>query len=229
MTTEIETVEVLKAEVAPVVRRATDMTIVTPQDYESAANGLKEIKGALKKVDAFFDQAIESARKTWKANLAQKAVLADPLKRAEVIYKQKQIVWMTAQEEIRRKEQARLQAAADERARREREALLKKAAQLKTPEKVEALREQAAAVVPVAVQVASVAPEVKGQSVRKTWKARIVKPQDALFALIKFPDWQAYVTINQGELDRFAARTKGAVPMPGIEWYEVSTLASASK
>lgn len=271
METELATVDKLKTELAPVVRRANEMVIVTPQDYELAAQGTKDIKAALKKVDAFFDPAIESARKTWKANLAQKAVLADPLLAAEGIYKKKQLNWTMEQERIRAAEEARLNAIEQERARKEREKneaaarlqrekeqaaqreadeARRKAAEAKNAAdrerlqreaearqkeataaaaRAQAKEEAAASVQTNTVTVASIAPEIKGQSIRKTWKARIIDQHLAACALIEFPDWSAYIEINQGQLDKFAARTKGAIKIAGIEMYEDSTLASTSK
>jgi hypothetical protein len=216
----VVTPEALQTEIAPVVARAQSLVIVTAQDYEGAANFLKDIKAAAKKVDAFFDPVIEPARNTHKAALAQKAVFADPLKAAETTCKQKQLAWTAEQERKRQAEQSRLQAAADEAARRERERLEKEAAKLKTPELKAARLEQAAAVVAPVVQVASIAPEIKGQSVRKTWKAEVVDPPSVP---------RGWLIVNQQALDAFARSTKGAVRVPGVEFYEETTLASASK
>jgi len=271
MESEIATVEVLKREVAPVVQRATDIVIVTPDDYEQAANGLKEIKGALKKVDAFFDPTIESAHKTWKGNLAQKAAVADPLKQSEAIYKNKQITWNKETERVRQVEEDRLNAIEQERARKEREKSeaaarvqrekeaqaqqeadearrkaaesknaadrirLQREAEVRQKEataaaaKAAAKEEAAASVQTNTVTVASIAPEIKGQSMRKTWKARVVDPKAAATALMQFPDWSAYIKFDQGQLDKFAGRTKGAVKIPGVEMYEDSTMSSTSR
>jgi len=229
MTSEIEKVEVLKSEVAPVVQRATEMRIVTPDDYSGAAEFLKTVKGAERRVTDFFAPMVAANLAATRATTTAKAQVLDPLLQAEGQIKKKQLEWSMEQERIRQKEQVRLQADADERARRERESLLKKAATLKTPEKAEALREQAAAVQAPSVSVASVAPEIKGQSIRKTWKAKILDPKTAVMALVQFPDWEAFIEINQGQLDKFAARTKGSVRLAGVEWYESATLSSTSK
>jgi len=229
METELVKVDELRAEVAPVVQRARDMVIVTPEDYTLAAQGLKDIKAALKKVDAFFDPGIESACKTWKLALAQKATLADPLQQAEEIFKEKQKAWAKETERVRLAEEARLNALEQERARKKQAALLKKAESVKSPELQESYREQATNVQANSVTLANLIPDIKGQSIRKTWKAEIVDGKAAVTALLQFPDWSAYITINHGQLDKFAARTKGAVAVAGVEMYADSVMSSTAK
>lgn len=96
--------------------------------------------------------------------------------------------------------------------------------------KAEAREEAAAAVAPAPViQVASVAPVVKGQSLRTTWKATVTDPRAAVAALMAFPDWSVYVKIDQGKLNGFASRTKGAVQISGVVITEETLLASSSK
>lgn len=261
MNEQLVKVDELRAEVTPVVQRATEMVIVTPADYTLAAQGLKDIKAALKKVDAFFDPGIESARKTWKLTLAQKATLADPLEKAEGIYKDKQLAWTKETERVRKAEEDRLNAIERERARKEREKAeaearrqrqieedarrlaeenRRKAEKAKGEErarleaeankadraanaaqaKAEAKTEAAAAVQANSVTVASVAPEVKGQSIRAVWKARVV---DAA----KVP--REWMVVNQSALDAFARSTKGAVAVMGVEMYAKNVLASTGR
>jgi len=262
MNEEMQVAEIQK-DVAPVIQRAAAMVIVTPQDYEMAAQGLKELKGAQKRVDETFlapwrkaKSDAEAQRKKWDD------LLMVPLMQAEQIFKSKQIAWNQEQERIRQAEQRRLQAAADEAARKEREkseaaARLqreKEAAARAEQERQEALARQArneverqkaaaaaeaarkiaeaaaakaavreetaAAVVAPVVTVASVQPEIKGQHITKTWKARVVNA-----ALVP----REWMVINQSALDAFARSTKGAVQIAGVEMYEETGLASSSK
>jgi len=133
----------------------------------------------------------------------------------------------------READEARRKAAesknAAERERLQREAESRQKAANEAAAKAQAKEDAAASVQTNTITVASIAPEVKGQIIRKTWKAEIVDPKAAVTALMQFPDWSAYIEINQGQLDKFAARTKGAVKLPGIEMYEDATLASTSK
>ena len=134
----------------------------------------------------------------------------------------------------RAEEEARQRAAtaksAEARAAAEKEAEKARKAAEAAAIKAEAREDAAQAVGPAAViEVASARPVVKGQSIRKTFKARIVDPKAAVMAVMGWPDWQAYVRIQESEFNRFAQRTKGGVKLDGVEFVEDSTLASAGK
>lgn len=222
-------VETIRAEVAPVVQQASQIVVADADSYAVAANFLTTIKGAQKKVEEWFADPVKRAHEAWKALTAKREETMKPLKDAEGMVKQIMVTYQTEQERIRRAEQARLQAEADEKARKERERLEKQAAKVKSEEKKAALLEQAEQVQAPVVAVASAVPEVKGQSIRKTWKARITDPKAAAMSVMQFQDWQAYIKLNEAEFNRFAARTKGAAVINGVEFYEETTLAAASK
>ncbi len=132
----------------------------------------------------------------------------------------------------REKEQAALQAAEEarkraaaatneaERAKAAAEAEKAQAAANKAAAAALVREETAAAVIAPVVTVAAVTPVIAGQSVRKTWKARVVNA-----AILP----REYTLPNQQALDAFAKATKGAIPLSGVEFYEESTLASSSR
>ena len=213
-----EDVSVIKAEVAPVLMDASAMRVTTPAEYTFAGNFLKTIKGAQSKVVAFFAPMKQKAHEAHKAITSQESETLKPLQEAEATVKRAMLTYHAEQERIRQEEQRKAQAAADEAARRERERLEKEAAKLKTPELREARMEQAAAVIAPMVQVASAIPPVQGQSIRKTWAARVVNVD-----LVP----REYMVVNEQALTAFAKATKGAVKLPGVEFYEVSNIASA--
>lgn len=263
-TTELTRVEELQAEIPGVVKRAEALAIVTPEDYEAAADALKANKDLQKRVDELLIAPWRKAKADAEANRKNwDTVALEPLRKAEGILKGKQLDWSREQERIRQAEQRRLQAIADEKARKEREraeALARaqrekeeaarraeeearaRAAAAKNEEaraaaeaeaekarkaaaaaaaKAAAREEAAEAVAPASViEVASVAPKVKGQSVRKTWKARVIEAA-------KVP--REWMVVNQTALDAFARSTKGAVPVAGVEMYEEETLASSGR
>ena len=261
MDTELVKVETLRAEVAPVVARAQALVIVTPDDYLSAANGLKDIKGAIKRVDAFFDPMVRANLEATRRTNEAKATVRTPLVEAEKLYKDKQTAWTREQEAKRRAEQDRLNAIEQERARKKREqeesaarlqrekeaaALAEQqrqerlAAQAKTEAaraaaaaaaeearrvaaaaaaKAEAREEAAASVVAAVVEVASVQPVVKGQSMRTTWKAVVTD-----VALVP----REWMIVNDTALQAFARATKGAVPVAGVVFKSEQSLASAA-
>lgn len=145
-----------------------------------------------------------------------------------------------------RKEQEKIDAAA--RIQREKEAAAlaaeeaaREAGDLKAAEaarkaaataaaKAEAKEEAAQMVAPAAlVTVASAAPVVKGQHITKTWKASIIEKRRAIEWALTQADWEGYVDLNEGAFNAFAKRTKGAVAVPGVQFREVSGLASSSR
>jgi hypothetical protein len=227
--TEIVRVEELRAEVAPIVSIAGALVVSTPDEYRVAGEAAISLQAAEKRIVAFFKPRKAASRAVWQRDCDDESQLLDPVKQARDIIQNKQTTYRAEQERIRAAEQARLQAEADEAARRERERLEKEAAKLKTPEKREERLAAAAAIVAPVVNVASTTPDIKGQGLRKTWKARVVDRKAAATAMLAWPDWTAYLTINEAELNRFAARTKGAVQVAGVEMYDETTLASASK
>lgn len=261
METEIVKVDELRAEVAPVVQRATDMVIITPADYEGAAEFLKTVKGAIRRVDAFFDPMVAANLAATRATNGKKAEVRNPLVQAESTIKDKQLSWSREQERIRRAEEARLNAIEQERARKEREKaeaearrqwqikedarrlaeeVRRKAEKAKGEErarlvaeankadraasaaqaKAEAKMETAAAVHANTVTVASIKPEIKGQSERKIWKARVID------ASLVPREW---MIPNLQGLDAFAKSTRGAMKIAGVEMYEETTMSSTSR
>ena len=217
VTGEIVGQEEIKKEVAPVVYQAQALVIRDATGYAAAGELCKAVKGGIKRVTDFFAPMVRANLEATRRTNEAKRRLLDPLTEAERVIKSKQLAWYTEQERVRAIEQRRLQAEADAKAERERAALLKKAESVKTPERQEAYREQAATVQAAVVTVAPATPVVKGQSVRKKWRARVV---DAA----KVP--RAWLIVNDPALQAFAANTKGVVPVEGVEFYEDAILAS---
>lgn len=225
---EVTENEQLSNELAPVVAKASEIRITEPQHYTEAADFLKAIKGAQKRVVDHFSGMKSAAHAAWKRITATEAETLRPLERAESEVKSKMLAYSQEQERSRLAEQRRLQAEADERARQERARLEKEAAKLKTPELKEERLEQAAAVVAPIVTVASVKPVVAGIAVKKVWKARLT----SIHALTGFHGGDvrlSFLEFNQAAANRFAAATKGSMSVAGVEFYEEQSLSSASR
>lgn len=213
-------IEVIKAEVMPVAIDAAAMVVTNAEQYAVASEFLKTIKGAQKKVVDFFAPMKQKAHEAHKAITQQESATLKPLQEAEASLKRNLLTFHTEQERIRQEEQRKLQAASDEAARKERERLEREAAKLKTPELKAERLEQAAAVIAPVVAVASAAPVVSGQSIRKTWTAKVVN-------LELVP--REFMVVNEKALDAFAKSTKGAVKVAGVEFVEVSSIASSGR
>jgi hypothetical protein len=262
MNEELVKVDDIRAEVAPVLQRAQSIVIATPDDYIMASEWLKTVKGAIKRVDAFFDPMVRANLEATRRTNEAKASVRAPLVQAEGMTKDKQLVYEREQEAIRKKEEDRLNALEAERVRKEREkaeaaarlqrekeaaaqreadearrkaAATKNAAERERLQreaevrqkaaneaaaKAQAKEEAAANVQANSVTVFSTTPEIKGQSTRKTWKARIVNA-----ALIP----REWLVPNLDAINAFAKSTKGAMTIPGVEMYEESSKSSTSK
>jgi len=225
---EMASVDALRKEIAPVLQRAQAIVIRTATDRADAKAFLLAVKQGQERAHKEFDTMVDKTHAAWKEALAVRASFLTPLEGAEKAVETLITTYDADQERIRLDEQRRLQAIADETARKERERLEKEASKLKTPELREARLEQAAAIVAPVITVS--APEKpKGESTRKLWRARLTD-KAALIAAAntkeRFVDIaRACLTFDQTAANRLATATKGAVPCPGIEWYDVDSLA----
>ncbi len=216
----------LQREIAPVLQRANEIAVRTPEERTAAVDFAKLIKDAQKKVSDHFGDMKTAAHKAWKTICDKESEHLTPLKAAEAARKNKILAFDAEVERARREEERRLQAEADEKARRERERLEKEAAKLKTPELREERMAQAAAVVAPVITVAPVAEKQKGEATRKIWKARLTDKKALLKAAAEGNELAAsFLAFDETAANRTAAATKGAVPVPGIEWYEQASLA----
>jgi len=216
----MEKAEIIKQEVAPVVAQANSVIVSNAAQYTVAAEFLKAIKAAQKMVKDHFGPMKKAAHAAWKTVTSKEAETLAPLNDAENLVKRRMVDYQFEQERIQQAAQARLQAEADAAAERERIRLEKQADKLKTPELREARLAEAAQVTAPAVHVESEVPRVAGQHTTTRWRAEVTDSKALMLAMLKdWPDWRAYVSLNQGELDRLAARTKGCIKgIPGIEF-----------
>lgn len=132
-----------------------------------------------------------------------------------------------------RKEAAdKLQAEADKKAKEAQDLLDKaKALEATNPEQAAQLFEQAGEVMDGARDVQADAQQalvqrggsgsaksVKGTS--QTWKARIINKQAFVLAAANRPEFISMVDIDETKLNALARASAGAVPPPGIEYYQ---------
>jgi len=190
-------------------------TVTNETERTGAIAAIKTAKVVKAQIVEFFKEAKENSYKAWKAVCANEKHFTDRLDDVEKNAKQEVLKYDQQQEELRRKEQARLQAIEDEKARKEQERLLRQAEKVKSPERQEALLEQAQMVAPSVVQVEE-QEKTEGLSTRKIWKARVVDVE-------KVP--REWMIVNDKALDSFAKSTKGSVKIPGVEFYQESSLA----
>jgi len=229
----MQEIETIKQQVNPVLVQERSIAVTSAEGYGLAAEFLKEVKAAQKKVIGFFgprsdkDIGIKAkAHEAWKSIVALEKSFLDPLKNAETSVKQKMLGYQRQENRKAAAEQARLQAEADARAEKERERLLKEAAKLKTPELQEQRLQEAEEVEAPVITVQTEVPKVDGISSRRAWKAEVVNKLAFLEAAINDQNLFGFVIIDEKALIRVAQATKGQVNYPGIEFYEAESMAA---
>jgi len=195
--------------------------IDSPEMYQLAGTELKEIKGKIK--------VLETQRKsiTDPLNAAKSRIMdlfrrpIDFLTDAEASLKRAMLTFQREEERKRQEAERIAQEATRKEQERLRKAAEKKAAKAEAKgdeDKAQELREN----VPV-LPLPTVAPtprRVAGVSTREIWKARIVDE-----SLIP----RKYLVVNEKMLGDIARSTKGAVEIPGVEFYAEETIAAASR
>ena len=235
-----EVIDQIEIQVSAIELRANELVIQTDDDVQRAGSELQLFKALKKQIDETFDPIIKAARDATDAARQQKAKHWDPVKRAEDMYRDKSRLYLEAkaeqsrlekekierqrreEEQARRKEDARIAKiesdtrAAEARAlakaassNREKERLRKEAERIKRESAEEAeLARQAPVIIEEAVVVE--APRVKGLSLVKRWKHRVVNVK-----LIP----REYMKPDDVKIRQVARAMKENTNIPGVEVY----------
>ena len=118
--TELIAVQDLERDIAPVLQRATSITVRSAPERAEAMEFLKAVKLAQKQSEGFFEKIVKRTHEAWKQAVADRDSFLVPLKAAEQHVKLTVTTFDREEQEQRLAEQRRLQAEADERARKER-------------------------------------------------------------------------------------------------------------
>ena len=232
---------------------AEAFTIDSPEIYQIAGSELQQIKGNMKalderrkKITVPLDEAKKSIMDLFRAPM-------DLLTKAETVIKSAILTYDQGQERLRKAEEDRLRELADKERKRlrdeaekrareasEKAALLKKQAEAATAagnaaeaaklnKRSETVIENAEAKASGLLDQADTLPvpivtreevKVAGISKTKLWKARVTDER-----LIP----REYLIVNQSALDQVAKATKGAIQIPGVEFYSEDVVRSASR
>lgn len=196
---------------------ARSLKVTTALEFNDAAERLKSIKGAMKRVVDFFKPTKQAQDEAKRRILEAEKKLLTPLEEAEGYAKRAMLTYQQEQQQIAQEEQRKLQAAADLAARKERERLQKLSDAAKKPETQQKYAEAAAEVSAPVVHVPTAAPVVAGITTKKVWKYRVT---DA--ALVP----REFLMVNDKALAGYARAMKGAVPVAGVEFYSEDAMAS---
>ena len=201
---------------------ANDLTITSNEDYERGNYILKDIKARIKQVKDYWKAPKAAAQDAHKTLVVREAQMLKPLETAESVIKKAMLAYMT---EIQRK-----QREAEEAARRQREeeehrleALAAEAEKNGDIGGAEFMREMAQTVETPEV-ISEAAPVAQGISVRTSWKARVI---DKKLVPAYFNGYELR-EINMTVLNSLAKWSGGEAKIPGVEFYQDSTLVSRS-
>ncbi len=216
MAQEIETI---KQETNSIANWANGLVVASKEDYAGAMARVKDIKNVKSRWLAYWEPVRTKAYAAWKEIKAKESAVADICDAAERTVKQKADAWYAEEQRKAAEEQRRLQAIADEKARRERIRLEKEAEKLKTPELREERMAQAAEVEAPIITVE--APEqVEGVSTVTRWKAKVTDMAALIEGAKPNTVAASFLQVNQQVAEAFARSTKGAVPVPGVEFIQ---------
>lgn len=196
------------------VQQSETFTVTTQQNYDNAAELIKDIKYKIKQIEEYWKPLKGKAYSAWKDICAKENELLAPFAKAENALKDKM-------KEFQRKklEEERLLREEQERFRREEAERLMKAAEEAAKEGMEEhadyLVEEAAKVEVMEFKQPK-KHKTAGTSAIKTWKARITN--DSLVP-VEFAGTMLR-PVDTATLDRLAKATKGGMKIPGVEFYE---------
>lgn len=203
------------------VEDAKGMRIECETDYENAGTALRKIKDQVKRIKDYWLGPKTKAKAAHQEIVDREKAMLSVLNSAEAIIKANMKTYLDAVEKARREAEAEARRRQEEEAAR----LLEQAV---TAE--ESGDDQAAAVNMAMAEMVSempaapaiTAPKAVGISTRKVWKARITDPQK----VPAYANGMEIRTINMSALNSIARMSKGSANIPGVEFYEDSTISA---
>jgi len=221
-TDEISEAKTRAMEIASVASVA--IVIHTADDYRAAGEQLTRIKHAAKQLEELRLSLTRPLDESKKRIMAMFARPKDDLDGAEAKLKRAMLAYNTEQDRIRREAEARLRAEAEAEEKRQeaqRKAALDAALESGDAAKAEEIiNTPAVPPPPVAVVPQAIPPKVAGVSTRKIWTWKITDPD-----LIP----RDYLLVNESMLTAVAKSGKGAVKVPGVEFYQVESIAAGGR
>jgi len=221
-TDEISEAKTRAMEIASVASVA--IVIHTADDYRAAGEQLTRIKHAAIQLEELRLSLTRPLDESKKRIMAMFARPKDDLDGAEAKLKRAMLAYNTEQDRIRREAEARLRAEAEAEEKRQeaqRKAALDAALESGDAAKAEEIiNTPTVPPPPVAVVPQAIPPKVAGVSTRKIWTWKIINPD-----LIP----RDYLLINESMLTAVAKSGKGAVKVPGVEFYQVESIAAGGR
>jgi len=218
---EDKKVVVIEKRTQDLTKQATSIVIKDQLQYGRANNFLRAVKDLQKEIHNTFDPIVSAAYKTHQEASSKRKEHLMPAVSAEIVVKNKMIMYDDKMEAIRREEQRKIDAKArveEERKRKELAARAEKWAAKGKIAKAEELQEQAEEVEVVAPVVAVKIEKIKGVSYSYTYSVDTVDDID------KVP--REYMEVNIPALNKIAQATKGSIKIPGITFKVTKKMSS---
>jgi hypothetical protein len=212
--------QVIEKETNDVVNNANSFRVATQEEYDAGNVFLRTVKDLQKKVKETFSPIVKKAHEAHKEAKAQEKKHLDPLIEAEKIVKQKSLVWLEEQENIRleKEKKEREKAEAEEKKRKEElERQAKNWEEKGNVEKAEERREQAEEVYIPPAPVESTATKAAGQSIKVTWSAEVVDLMALVKGVVAGTVPLACIEANMPVLNKQAVALKEQFNYPGVK------------
>lgn len=177
--------------------------------FRSPSDDLVKAEADIKRKMIAYSNEQERIRREQEEKLRREAAAEEARQRK--IKEDQERAWREKEEKARKEAEELAAAGREEDARKAREVADMAA---------EKAKERAQQAQEVSVQAPIVAPTVeklKGISMMKNWKARVVNVDEVP---------RTYMTVNEQALDKIAKATKGSLTIPGVEFYSEDVLAS---
>ena len=200
-----------------VERRAREMTILTNEDYEKAAEFGQKIKIQAKVVTDFFKPMKDSAYKAHKAVCDREKTMLKPLQEAERILKGNIAAYLKEQERKKREFEERMRLEAEvERDKKLSEASAAEEAGNHAEAEIALAEAQMVEMVAASTTVVMSTPKAKGVGVAKDWEIESIDYEKVpvVFSGVEIRP------VDKKAIMRLIRATNGSIQIPGIKYKE---------
>jgi hypothetical protein len=226
-TSAIEITTKAAAHVTTILDSIKDMEIRTTEDHVNAGTLLKTVKDSYRLLEKRRKEVVDPINQLKSKIQGLFKPDLDKYVKAEKLLKGAILKYQQKQEQIRRAEQERIRKqteAQEEKRRKELREQAERAAQKGNQQKA-AEKLQQAEEYHKPVPILQETPKVDGIIEVKTWKAR---PANGAAEYDKKLIPEGFLLVNEKLLNEAARSTKGLVPIPGVEFYQESSITARS-
>lgn len=216
---QIETkAEELTKEIAPELSVAGEIVVKDSASYQMAGESWKSLTALEKRIKAYWEPDVETARNLHKSLVAKRDAMLVPVGERKNALRQDMKAFEDAQERIRREVQAKAEAEARKLA--EEAALAQAVALEQSGDKVAADAVIAAPVVSPSVYIPKTTPAGFGAATRRTWSAEVVDLMNLVKAVAVGAVPIQALEANAVYLNGQARMLKSALNYPGVRAVE---------